>query len=243
MENTADQQNRDLARGIENITSRYKKMVDARTLESELQQKSNGNNRELQGDEGRVIYGIKPQRQSVMGRRVVSKNSAVDQSVAKMKHVGLKRGLARFGLPFLGLCALFQIAFAVGSGVGFGLEAARMAVCDTTIVSFVCRAVGAVTGVIDSITGIDLAKIVSFAAVGFVFNMLILLITILVMVVFAFLFRAQGTPAFESVGAKFLAVIAFGLNLVPFLNIIPIIEIWALGWVIYSMKPKTGLVV
>jgi len=131
-----------------------------------------------------------------------------------------------FGLSILGFLAFFQVVFAVASAVGFGLEASKDALCEGDLISIICSVSGFVLSFAEEITSISF----SFQLFGIVFWGLIFLITFVVIFLFGALFFIQRIPFLKETKDQIFLVVAFALNIVPILNIIPFIHIWALYW-------------
>lgn len=144
-------------------------------------------------------------------------------------------GVSRFmGLSLLVTVGMLQIIWAVISATWFGIAIARDSVCSTAIISWGCKLLAGASSAIDYVTGLDLSIVVSFEVIGYAFWALILLITLCVVFCSLILFKLQKVPALESSVAKAGFVLSLALNLVPFLNIIPWIEIWAGVWIAKS---------
>lgn len=241
-QNQKRQSDFDTQRGIQKTNARFEDFANKRLLSEQILETKRRNIEEKDApeqttDEEEQIY---EQQQVIQRMKVAQQHMRVQKGKSARGPKGLGSMMRFFGVGILLWVALFQIIFGIFSAVGFGLEVAKNEACGTVAGKLVCGVASAVNSGVEFLTGIDLSGILAFQNIGWLFWGLIFFITVIVLVSYTTLFLLQKIPAYHSGTALLAAGVCVSLNLVPFFNIVPWIQIWAGFWIIYGVIPKSA---
>ena len=238
----------DAQRGIQNTTTRFKETIKKRLLSEQIKNAETRSKQDNQtAEEEAILYDHIAQEEEYEAMqtdallqsasiRAQTRNTA---EALKSTNNLPKKIFPGGSLLILVWIIFFQFFFALCSGFFFATYAFTTGFIEGTTVGSVA---GFFNSLITSLVGVDLINIVSGLWFAMAFWALILLITFLVLILIIPLFVLQKIPAFDGMGAILFLSVSFACNLVPFLNIIPWIEIWAGYWLLSgSIETIKGL--
>lgn len=235
----------DAARGIENATVRFERESRGRLLQEQLL--ASANDRRKKSNEKNWVSQMETETETPLSQKgASSQRSAITQTTSRGLSIKrMRAGLALVRgthISILVWLAAFQFIFAIVAAMAYGMEAAKMAFCETTAGGLACSTVGVFTNVLDFFSDIDMGGL-SFQLVGDGFSGLILLLTIFILIGTLLLLNLSGKgKEIYSPNNVLIAALCFTLNITPIINIMPWIEIWS-GYmlIINSLPPLPGL--
>lgn len=241
---TQSQSTRDESRNIRNIRTheRFVRNKNKQTLQSQLRadmsfKKDNASQDENTADAQNQHHA--PYRKNI-------RNEFEDKKTIHPSHISIKKQvkLGSFtlfsGIGLLGSLACFQFFFAIISAVGFGLEILQRQLVDANWVTrLIGSAVSSVADTIQYLTSFDIGMLIPFELIGWSGLVIIILITISICIGYTLFFILQGVRIFDTPMSILLVAVLSLLNITPFINIFPWIELWALLIILKNIKQKT----